>query len=87
LVLSLLHYSTTPSLQQTTAKGKEYGSPFREQSKAGYLGSGLFTTVTHERWILIFSAHSIKYVDILSTPNLCNPCPPPLFNVVEKRKF
>ncbi|MGD9168396.1 MAG: hypothetical protein PVH33_16895, partial [Syntrophobacterales bacterium] len=30
-----LHYSTTPSLQRTGAKGKEYGSPLRAQFKAG----------------------------------------------------
>ncbi|MGD8706116.1 MAG: hypothetical protein PVI84_11420 [Syntrophobacterales bacterium] len=27
LVFSLLHYSTTPSLQQTAARGKAHGSP------------------------------------------------------------
>ena len=32
LVFSLLHYSTTPSLQQTAARRKECGSPLRGQS-------------------------------------------------------
>ena len=44
LVLSLLHYSTTPSLQTTGARGKEYGNPLRWQWKAGYFGSGFFTS-------------------------------------------
>jgi hypothetical protein len=42
LVFSLLHYSTTPSLQQTAARGKEHASPLKGQSKAGYFGSGFF---------------------------------------------
>jgi hypothetical protein len=43
LVFSLLHYSTTPSLQPTAARGKEYGSPLRGQFKAGSFGFGFFT--------------------------------------------
>jgi len=37
LVFSLLHYSTTPSLQETAAKGKEYGSTLRVKPKPGPL--------------------------------------------------
>ena len=37
LVFSLLHYSTTPSLQQTAARWKDYGSPLWGQPKAGFL--------------------------------------------------
>jgi hypothetical protein len=36
--LSLLHYSTTPSLQQTPASWKEYGSPSGGGPKPGPLG-------------------------------------------------
>ncbi len=45
LVFSLLHYSTTPSLQQAAARGKDYGSPLRGQCKAGSFESGFFTIV------------------------------------------
>ena len=37
------HYSITPPLQQTAARGKDYGSPLRGQCKAGSFGSGFFT--------------------------------------------
>ena len=37
------HSSITPPLQQTAARGKEYGSPLRGQCKAGSFGSGFFT--------------------------------------------
>jgi hypothetical protein len=51
LVFSLLHYSTTPSLQQTAARRKEYGSPFRGQCKAGSFGSGfIIEGLTEIRW-------------------------------------
>jgi hypothetical protein len=43
LVLSLLHYSTTPSLQHTAARRKEYGSALRGQCKAGVFEPGFFT--------------------------------------------
>ena len=42
--LSFLHYSTTPSLQQTPASWKEYGNPLRGQSKVGSFGSGFLTS-------------------------------------------
>ena len=39
----MLHYSTTPSLQQIAARGKDYWSPLRGQHKARSFGPGSFT--------------------------------------------
>ena len=39
---SLLHYSTTPSLQQTAAWGKEHGITLREKPKTRAFGGILY---------------------------------------------
>jgi hypothetical protein len=52
-ITPLLHYSTTPSLQQTAAKGKDHGSPLRGQFKAGSFGSGFFTQLNYVGIFLI----------------------------------
>ena len=53
LVLSLLHYSTTPSLRQTAARGERPLQPLRGQRKARYFGPGFFTKVISVSYTLV----------------------------------
>ena len=65
---SLLHYSTTPSLQQTAASGKEYRGPLRGSPKLGPWGRILYYTSLFRReksWstlccALLYSAREVN---------------------------